>query len=501
MKNLKLYRIVHAVQKHAVLIALVLLIPLVYSVIVSGYFYTFDNDELANVQIVYHMAHGKFPYLSFFTTYTPLLHWLLAPVFYFLGFTFHAIYGSRVVMIVLFGIRVIATGSIVSLLFGQWVALSFVLLFLLDPFTVFNGMQIRPDNLMMTLYSLGLLLLLSSVLKKRMAGIAIAGGLIGLALLAMIKIVPGIFMLILFFFWRSARQSDWKTFRVFLVGFLTPLVLFSLYFLFQHALVEMFTHVVLYAKAHIDAVLNPALLGIFYWPDNGYIYGFMGRPPSWWYAWILPIFAFPSALKAVTSYSTKGEKNNKDFILGFLGASLFAHYLSMLVIRSVYTQYYVSLSWLYVLFFILTIRDVLMIQFENPWMKKTLIFFLVVLFSILYSSSIKGNVYRASEFSARELEKKITSRWLLLPPEAPVFLDYLFRPMAYPIPYGFFYGEIPDRALTKMPEITGELARQQLPRLVIGQYAFQFLPSNVQSYIHAHYDQLKEDIDIWVRKN
>lgn len=500
MKNMMLHNIVQNFQKHAVWMVMILLIPLVYSVLVSGYLYTFDNDELANVQIVYHMAHGKFPYLSFFTTYTPVLHWVLAPVFYFLGFTLQAIHGSRVVMIILFGIRVIASGAIVSLLLGQWVALLFVVLFLLDPFTVFNGMQVRPDNLMMTLYVVGLFLLLLSVMKKRKAGIAMAGACIGLALLAMIKIIPGILMLIIFLFWRSARQRDFRPFRVFLIGFLTPIILFSLYFLSQNAFADMFTHVVLYAKAHIDAVLNPALLGIFYWPDNGYIYGFMGRPPSWWYAWILPIFAFPGALKAVTSYSTKGEKNNKDFILGFLGASLFAHYLSMLVIRSVYTQYYVSLSWLYVLFFILTFRDVLMIQFENPWMKKSLIFFFVMLLGILYSSSIKGNLYRASAFNARELEKKITSRWLLLPPETPVFLDYLFRPLAYPIPYGFFYGEIPGKALTKMPEMLGELARLQLPRLVIGQYAFQFLPSHVQSYIHAHYDQLKEDVDIWVRK-
>ena len=438
MKNMRLHKIVQDLQKHAVLIAIVLLIPLAYSVIVSGYSYTFDNDELANVQIIYHMAHGKFPYLSFFTTYTPLLHWLLTPVFALLGFTFHAIHGSRVVMIILFGIRVIASGAIVSLLLGQWVALSFILLFLLDPFTVFNGMQVRPDNLMMTIYILGLFLLLLSVMKKRVAGIALAGGFIGISLLAMIKIIPSILMLIIFFFWKSARQRDFRPFRVFLAGFLAPIVLFTLYFLFQNALAPMFTHVVIYAKAHIDAVRNPALLGIFYWPDNGYIYGFMGRPPSWWYAWILPVFAFPSALKAVISYSSKGEKNTKDFVLGILGASLFAHYIGMLFIRSVYTQYFVSLSWLYVLFFVLTIRDVLMIQFENPWMKKSLILFLLVCFSILYSSSIQGNLYRASQFSARELEAKITSRWRMMPLETPVFFDYLFRPLAYPIPYGFF---------------------------------------------------------------
>lgn len=500
MKNMMLHNIVQNFQKHAVLMVMILLIPLVYSVLVSGYSYTFDNDELANVQIVYHMAHGKFPYLSFFTTYTPVLHWVLAPVFYFLGFTLQAIHGSRVVMIILFGIRVIASGAIVSLLLGQWVALLFVLLFLLDPFTVFNGMQIRPDNLMMTFYVVGLFLLLLSVMKKRKAGIAIAGACIGLSLLAMIKIIPSIFILIIFFFWRSVRQRDFRPFRVFLLGFLTPVVLFSLYFIFNNSFLEMFTHVVIYAKAHIDAVLNPALLGIFYWPDNGYIYGFMGRPPSWWYAWILPIFAFPSALKAIVAYSSKGEKSNKDFILGLLGASLFAHYVSMLVIRSVYTQYFVSLSWLYVLFFVLTIRDVLMIQFESPWMKKGLILFLVVLLSILYSSSIKGNVYRASAFSARELEKKITSRWRMMPAQTPVFFDYLFRPLAYPIPYGFFYGEIPGTALAKMPDLAGELTRLQLQKLVIGQYAFQFLPSHVQSYIHGHYDQTKQDTDVWVRK-
>lgn len=479
------------------LLAIVLLAPLVFSVIRSGYLYTFDSDELTNVQVVYHMAHGKLPYVSFFFTYSPVLHWFLAPIFHVFGFTIDALYAARLFMIAVFGLRIIAATAIVFVLFGQSLAVLYLLLFLLDPFTVFNGMQIRPDNLAVFFITLGILSLVVSHFKK-FSLIFLAGVACGIALITSIKIVPGLGVLFFFLCWESFRRRETKTLQVFIAGICVPVALFVLYFARFHMVGEMLQSLLVYAKANVDAVVNPALLGIFYWPDNGYIYGFMGRPPSWFYAWLLPVFAFPSAYGAIRGYFSGGRKQ-EDFFGAVLGGALFVHFISLLFVHSVFTQYFLSLSWLYVLFFAVTMRDILMLSYEFPVAKKIIGMILAVALIILYGSSIAGNIDRINTFADRNQVAKITKRWQELPPETPIFTNYLFRPLAYPISYGYFVGDMPQTALLRMPKLSSVIEQERLPRLLIGDYAFQFLNAEDRTYISTHYRRVPADAELWNR--
>src|SRR3989344_5689043 len=80
------------------------------------------------------------------------------PVFIIFGATLKAITASRIMMILLYLLQIFLWVLLVKRVFEKKVALLFVPLFLMDPFVVFVGMQIRPENLMMVFYALFLLI-------------------------------------------------------------------------------------------------------------------------------------------------------------------------------------------------------------------------------------------------------------------------------------------------------------------------------------------------------
>lgn len=482
------------------IVFLLLLAPLVFSVIHSGYLYTFDSDELAHVQIIYRMARGEVPFVTFFSIYSPLIHWLLAPVFGMFGFTIDAIYASRIVMIALFGLRVGAAAALTFVLFKSRLTLLFIPLLLLEPFTVFSGMQIRPDNLMLFLYTAGLLLLTAGFRFKKNGLVLFAGMFLSGALLASIKIAPSIGVLAVFLFFSFLREKQQARYYILALGCMLPVGVFLFYFFLQGTLGVMLTHLIIYSKANSDAVLNPALLGIFYWPDNGYIYGLMGRPPSWFFAWIIPIVAFPSAYRAITDYLSSEKKHIEEMILAFLGTSLLIHFISLLFVRSVFVQYYLPLTWLYVLFFVLTIRDFLSVFSKNKWSRWIVTGIIGIGFFALYATSIKANFERAKYFSAKGIITTMTKRWSQIPSNTPVFGDVMFRPSVYPVSYGFFIGDLPTAALTTFPSLKSSIERYKLPKLILKDYALQFLKPEDQSYIKEHYTRITDDDELWVRK-
>lgn len=482
------------------IVFLIFLAPLVASVIHSGYLYTFDSDELAHVQIIYRMARGEVPYIAFFSIYSPLIHWLLAPVFGIYGFTIDAIYASRILMIGIFGLRIAAAAGLTFVLFKSRLTLLFIPLLLLEPFTVFSGMQIRPDNLMLFLYTAGLLALTIGLRSKKKALVFVSGMLLSAALITSIKIAPSIGVLAVFLFVSAVREKQRAKYYILALGFLLPVVVFLFYFFLHGTLGAMLTHLIVYSKANSDAVLNPALLGIFYWPDNGYIYGLMGRPPSWFFAWILPIFAFPSAYKALTDYVSGEKKRIEEMVLAFLGTSLFAHFVSLLFIRSVFVQYYLPLTWLYVLFFVLTIRDFLQVYSKHTWGRRIVVGIFGIAFFALYTTSIRANFERAKYFNAKGIITTMTKRWSQIPANSSVFGDVIFRPSVYPVSYGFFIGDLPTAALATFPSLASTIERYGLPKLILKDYALQFLKPEDQAYIKEHYTRVPEDDELWVRK-
>lgn len=70
-------------------------IYLIRSVVTSGYYYIFDNDELYHTQVTYLLSNGYKPFTDIYlTVYPPLYHWFIQPLFTIGGFSFDTIYGE-----------------------------------------------------------------------------------------------------------------------------------------------------------------------------------------------------------------------------------------------------------------------------------------------------------------------------------------------------------------------------------------------------------------------
>jgi len=304
-QRLNLKKIAHFILP---VIYVITLLFLLYSIFVSGFHYTFDSDEFAHAQQTYLIATGNKPYSDFFSIYSPILHWLLLPIFTFFGFTFESIIFARLMMIVTFGIRIIISIYLMRLLFGKRTALIFLPLFLFDPFTIFVSMQIRPDNLMMTFFITALLLLYLGLSKKSGKITALSGALISLAFLTSIKILPSVVIIILILLIYGIYYHRSKIIKQFLLGFFLTMVIFLGYFLFQHSLPQMVQNIFFDPRANSNAISNPVPLGFFHWPNNAFIFGIGGKPATWIYEWILPFLALIGVYIVFSQVQTKSSK-------------------------------------------------------------------------------------------------------------------------------------------------------------------------------------------------
>ena len=292
---------------------------LLWSVILSGFHFIFNPDEIFNANTVYLMLKGMKPYVDFYTVYSPIFHWFITPVFLLFGFSFKAIGGARVLMIGLFIVRLFLMFLLVKRVFGKKVALIFIPLFLLDPFMVFAGMQIRPENLMMVFFTLFLLVfsyVLSSVIPNDSEGSSdppaggerkyaspggwffLSGVLCGVTLLTNIKVIPSLVAFAIVFVYFVIQKRLFSKLLLFVNGFCLAFLAFFVYFLLKGYLPEMLLHVFIDPFKLNSSIPYPTWLGYFYF-SNPTIYGIDGKPLNWMYAWVLPVLGFAGGYKSL----------------------------------------------------------------------------------------------------------------------------------------------------------------------------------------------------------
>lgn len=482
---------------HSILLWIVALalIPLIYSIVQSGYNYMLDSDELNHIQLAYLYGHGMQPYLDIYNSvYTPLFGWFLLPFFSFMGFTFGTIAFTRYIMIVLFAIRVGASFLVVKHIFGKRVSFLFLPMFLLDPFVIFSSMQIRPDNLMMTVYSVGLLAYVMAILSPTPKKWFTTGVLLATALLILPKILPSIGLLAigaLVYWWVK------KKFTFILpaaLGFIAPFLVFILYCLLNGSFNEMVTQAVLEAKAAYSYFPVTIPLGNFYIPNNFFVYGTMGKPLTWFYVWFLPFAGVAGLYTMVMEYLKNRRVNERQTVKLILAASLLAQWGTLFFLQVVFMQHYLPISWLYALFSAVAIDQILTIMGT-----KVLRIVLFTCFIALIITGYKTNIGRSKADSAY-LISTITNRWKQIPEGTLTFPNFLFRPAMYPVTYGYFVGNVPPVILNRLPSITARLEQYKVPYLLIDSYLMSKLPVDVQDYVNQKYDHVSGDNELMTRK-
>lgn len=487
------------IYRFAILLLILLYIGaialLLWSVVFSGYHYVFDSDELSHGQVAYLILQGKRPFVDFFTIYSPLFHWLIAPVLLLRGFTFDAILGVRAVMIGLFIIRLISGVALAAILFGRLAALAFIPLLLIDPLTTFNGMQIRPDNLMLTLFVLGLTVSARGIIKKHTFVCICGGVLLGISCIVSMKILPIILPVFGMIMLSDLIHRRWGMFLHVLAGAILAVAIYFALFLFQGSFSAMIQQSFFDPKTTNDALLYPVNFGNYYIPGNVYIYGVMGKPLTWMYTLILPFLGFAGSALAVMSVFQKKKKEGLDFFVVGLACGYTFYVLSLLFIHSVFSQYYLPLSFFAALFAAAGIAffiHAMSAHASTRWVIAMSAAILIVPFGV---SAYKNNLFRAA-IGNRDVFSIYRNVWSQIPENAPVFPGFLYRPISYPITYGYYLGDIPQAIKNRYPSVPDVLEQQRTPYVLLDDQSIAAYGQDTERYIKSRYTRISPNVMI-----
>lgn len=466
---------------------------LLWSVISSGYHYVFDADELSHGQVAYLIIHGKRPFVDFFTIYSPLFHWLIAPILSLRGFTFDALLDVRAVMIGLFVIRLVSGAALAAVLFGRLAAIAFVPLLLIDPLTTFNGMQIRPDNLMLTLFVLGLTLTAHGMIKKHTMACISGGVLLGISCIISMKILP-IFLPVLgiIVLYDIINRHRGASLHV-LAGVALPIATYLLLFLFRGSFSAMIQQSIFDPKTTNDTRLYPVNFGNFYIPGNVYIYGVMGKPLTWIYAWILPSVGFAGAVLAVMSVLQKTKKAVIDIFAVGIACGYPIYVLSLFFIHSVFSQYYLPSSYFAAFFAAAGIALLIHAISAHTTIRWLIVIGVAILITPVGMSAYKNNLYRAT-MGNREVFSIYRNVWSQIPQNDAVFPGFLYRPMSYPIIFGYSLGDIPQSIKNRYPSVPEVLEYQQIPYVLLDDRSLSAYGPDIESYVKSHYRRISPNV-------
>lgn len=468
---------------------------LLYSAFVSGINYFFDNDELAQAQDVYLIMNGLIPYKDFFALHSSLFHWMLTPFFILKGFSFDAIIAARLLMAVFFGVRILSTWLLIRTLFGKVASFIFVPLFLFDPVTIFAGMQIRVDNASLTFYSLGLTLLTLSFFKKSEKIIFFSGTLVGVSLILSIKLLPSIAILLGLYFIYSLKPLKIRNLLNLSIGFIFPIILFFFYFFINGGALSMFRQLFIEAKAYIDGTLYPTDVGRLFFPGNGFIFGAYGKSFPWMYEWLLPILGGAGLLRVLQL--GLGKEGRAYIIKIAIGLSFIGSWLLLLTSVTVFTQYYLPQNWYSAILGAIFITSILELLSNYKVIRNLAYVTLFLLFIICTKQSISSNFYRSTMDFKSEI-KTFEDRWRIISEDEYTFPNFLFRPLAYPIPFGHSYGDFPKSILNRMGPVEKSLSEKKVKYLLIAPNEFRLYPESTKEYIEKNYRRVPNDNELWL---
>ncbi len=498
--KLSAFRISDVYIKVLSIVAILLLIPLLYSVFLSGYGYQFDTDELHHANLVYLLAKGFIPYRDIYNSfYTPLFEWTLLPVFSLFGFTFKTIMFTRFVMILMYCIRLGSLYVLIRTLWSKRAAFFFIPFLVFDPFAVLSSFQIRTDNFMLMIYSVGLAMTALGIKRPTTRLLEYAVFVLGLSALSFPKIVPSVALLILF-----AMYVRWKTNGIqrslqIILWSVSSLCIFLLYGFVTGGIHEMWLQLVVDAKAAYSVFRAPLPFGAMFYPNNLWIYGTMGKPITWVYIWILPLIGAGGLFTYLHDVSGKKSIEHSDILKSVLAITLIINVVSLFALPVVFLQHYLLINWLYALFAAVLLDGLLTSLVTKRAMYMIVITLLFVGYAHMVQASYTYN-YARSTIHGQEVIDAYEKRFAQIGPTEPIFPNFLFRPPVYPVPFGYYIGNVPESIMNRLPDIPTMLEKQKVGKLLFDEYTFSLMPENVKTYVTEHYYRVAGDPELMVRK-
>lgn len=399
-------------------------------------------------------------------------------------------------MILLYIIRLWIGWLFASKLFSKPVAWLFVFLMLLDPFATFAAMQIRPDNLMMPVFSLGLLLVLWAIEKKKNVLWFFSGFVVVLSVLVSMKIATSAAVLLGFLTLSFFFQKKFLSFFWMCIGCGSAVVLFCLFFILQGSFVQMIAQLLVDAKAMSDALWFPTHLGFFYLPNNAYIFGLAGAPVTWYIALTLPVAGIGGVIYSIIRWHRL--RRIRQWIVS-LSLMLLLQYAFLFTVKSMFIQYYLTVNWI-LCFFSAVFLHAFFTGIKKPvFLSIGLTAFGFILFAFVSVESIRANIIRPTTVPKQEDDKTVLGRWSQVATDEAVYPVLLFRPLSQPIPYGYFIPEVPQSIRKKYPTDLEVMQNPRLRYLILTPYQMLFIDNKTRDYIQSHFTKEISDEELWVR--
>lgn len=492
------------VRRVAVAFTLCILAVVAFSAFWSGFFYQLDLDEVNHLVRAYEVLRGRLPYRDFHSMYAPVLHWLLAPMIGVLGPTVQTVMTAKLFMVACFIGRVTFTFLILRQVYSRNVAVVFLCLYFMDPFTVFSGMQIRPDSLMMLLYTVGLYLTISSIRRRSRFGLLAAGVVMAFSVIVHTKVIisVSIMSLVLLAFLRMEKRS--RSFQWYVIGAVGATGAYLSYFLATGTAGEMLRQTLLDPGRVLGAVWYPPHMGTFITHNNFIVYGLAGKPLTWWYIWFLPFMGVAGLALTVreqllqTDVLSPQNRLRSMVTLGFAGA-MSANFVLLLSLHTVFIQYYQAVMW-----YISIFGAVGLSLFLRRWRqifptRQWPLLALGGLFLVFAAGSIRSNFSRAGVSFTRALEQEQVL-WQIIPENAPVYPRLLFRPLGHPLGTSQFYPELPEEIRSRYPEVSTHLDANRIPYVILSAYEMEKMGIEFRSHIMKNYSLHPGTSGLYVRK-
>ncbi len=441
-----------------------------------GFIRFFDQDEMSNANWIYLVSRGYIPYRDFFYYYTPLFHWLLAPVFFLPEGPYLAIMLRIIIWVVYAGLIYLLYKLVYQLSQKKLISLLTCLIFISFPLTFDKTIDVRPDTLMTLLFFTAIYVLYTAKrLNPRL--FFVAGLLVGASSLVFLKIIfafPALLFILLSSYKGNLQEYLKKHILPFVTGFCLPFGFFVIYLLltgsvlvawkdiFRGSLVYNFSLGITFS---FSDVLGP-------WP---LIYLQKGGITLPWLVqmsiWILGILGIPIVVIWRQRFGI------------FMLIYIFFAFLFLFAFRRPFVQYFIPLS------LIFSINIAFLFQFLLNLFKP--FYLLILLFTALLAASFFLQYHdRTLNLNSQQLEvlEQVHEHIPQNEPVVDLVGSFIYRPAGflYNVPS---YDLLVDALDPNYPTLSQVLAGSQVKYLVMDQKGFIFwtVKPDDLTFILTHY--------------
>ncbi|OGG00302.1 hypothetical protein A2Y99_01025 [Candidatus Gottesmanbacteria bacterium RBG_13_37_7] len=429
----------------------------------------FGYDEYYNLHLSYLMSIGKVPYRDFFNIYSPFFHLSFVPIFKILGEKFLVLTVGRLLVLFYFLIGVLFTYRTARLFVSNTASVFITLITLSLPIAVEKTIDIRPDNLMVSLFLAGLFYSVKGIIQKKQRDLFIGGIILGFSALVMIKIIFSLAGLILgiitFIILAGEKKNRMRDLIIPLFsGIVVIFLLFCLiilYFdIFKQALISMLIY-----PGQIGAVMrfSTGLYPTYWFLPNNAVYGtFKGIP--WWTNSIFTVLFLCGIVTTVIRIVLL-SKNRERLMLLF---PLITSFVSLYFVPRVFQQYLLPFLSLCVFFVAFVLEDTLKLVKREKIKSKILVYTYTAL-SMLLVLSMKES-WKVKKTWTNIPDRQWINYVTIKTKPTDIFWGgsgiYIFRDDGYYIPH-FSYFEFPNSIIKESPPLIPMLEARKIKYLYI----------------------------------